>query len=65
MQGDSAAAEALHEVLPKLHQIAIRELKRERYVAPLSVWLGFYALASLAMRRVLASQRARWTVVVA
>jgi RNA polymerase sigma factor (TIGR02999 family) len=75
MQGDSAVVEALlHEVLPKLHQIAIRELKRERYVAPLSkteliheVWLGslskggwqirdqghFYALASLAMRRVL------------
>ncbi len=75
MQGDSAVVEALlHEVLPKLHQIAIRELKRERYVAPLSkteliheVWLSnlsrggwqirdrghFYALASLAMRRVL------------
>jgi len=75
MQGDSAVVEALlREVLPKLHQIALRELKRERYVAPLSkteliheVWLGslskggwqirdqghFYALASLAMRRVL------------
>ena len=75
MQGDSAVVESLlREVLPKLHQIALRELKRERYVAPLSkteliheVWLGslskggwqirdqghFYALASLAMRRVL------------
>ena len=48
MQGDSAVVEALlREVLPKLHQIALRELKRERYVAPLSkteliheVWLG-------------------------
>jgi RNA polymerase sigma factor (TIGR02999 family) len=75
MQGDSEVVESLlREVLPKLHQIALRELKRERYVAPLSkteliheVWLGslskggwqirdqghFYALASLAMRRVL------------
>src|SRR5580700_11157118 len=75
MQGDSAVVEALlREVLPKIHQIALRELKRERYVAPLSkteliheVWLSslsrggwqirdqghFYALASLAMRRVL------------
>src|SRR3984957_14281693 len=75
MQGDSAVVESLlREVLPKLHQIALRELKRERYVAPLSkteliheVWLSslskggweirdqghFYALASLAMRRVL------------
>lgn len=75
MHGDAAAAEALlREVLPKLHEIAVRELKRERYMAPLSkteliheVWLTnlskggwqirdqghFYALASLAMRRVL------------
>jgi len=75
MQGDTAAADALlREVLPKLHQIAIRELKRERYMAPLTkteliheAWLSnlskggwqihdqghFYALASLAMRRVL------------
>ncbi|MGA2133838.1 MAG: ECF-type sigma factor [Bryobacteraceae bacterium] len=75
MQGDAAAADALlREVLPKLHEIAVRELKRERYMAPLSkteliheVWLAnlskggwqindqghFYALASLAMRRVL------------
>jgi RNA polymerase sigma factor (TIGR02999 family) len=75
MQGDAAAADALlREVLPKLHEIAVRELKRERYMAPLSkteliheVWLSnlskggwqindqghFYALASLAMRRVL------------
>jgi len=57
-----------------LHQIAVRELRRERYVAPLSptelineVWLRslrkggwqinsrehFYAIAALAMRRVL------------
>jgi RNA polymerase sigma factor (TIGR02999 family) len=45
--GDREIAEAiLREVLPKLHQIAVRELRRERYVAPLSptelineVWL--------------------------
>ncbi|HVN06132.1 MAG TPA: ECF-type sigma factor [Bryobacteraceae bacterium] len=75
MQGNQSAADALlREVLPKLHEIAARELKRERYLAPLSkteliheVWLSnlskggweihdrghFYALASLAMRRVL------------
>ncbi|HTR37964.1 MAG TPA: ECF-type sigma factor [Bryobacteraceae bacterium] len=75
MQGDAQAADALlEEVLPKLHEIAIRELKRERYVAPLTkteliheVWLTnlskggwqirdrghFFALASLAMRRIL------------
>ena len=75
MNGDMAAADALlRELLPKLHEIAVRELKRERYMAPLSkteliheVWLSnlskggwqirdqghFYALASLAMRRVL------------
>ena len=75
IRGDAAAADALlREVLPKLHEIAVRELKRERYMAPLSkteliheVWLTsmskggwqihdqghFYALASLAMRRVL------------
>jgi len=75
MSGDRSVTDALlHDVLPKLHQIAIRELKRERYMAPLSkteliheVWIGslskggwhihdqghFYALASLAMRRVL------------
>src|SRR5580692_340503 len=73
--GDREIAEAiLREVLPTLHQIAIRELSRERYVAPLSptelineVWLRslgrggwqinsrehFYAVAALAMRRVL------------
>src|SRR5579862_9149467 len=73
--GDRAIAEAvLREVLPRLHQIAVRELRRERYVAPLSptelineVWLRnlrkggwqinsrehFYAIAALAMRRVL------------
>jgi RNA polymerase sigma factor (TIGR02999 family) len=45
--GDREMAEAvLREVLPKLHQIAARELHRERFVAPLSpteliheVWL--------------------------
>jgi RNA polymerase sigma factor (TIGR02999 family) len=74
-KGDREVAEVvLREVLPKLHQIAIRELRRERYVAPLSptelineVWLRslrkggwqvnsrdhFYAIASVAMRRVL------------
>jgi len=75
MKGNKAVADALlREVLPRLHEIAVRELKRERYMAPLSkteliheVWLSsiskggwqihdqghFYALASLAMRRVL------------
>lgn len=75
MQGDTAAADALlREVLPKLRDIALRELKRERYVAPLSrtelineLWVSnlakggwqirdqgqFYALACLAMRRIL------------
>src|SRR5450755_3636153 len=75
MQGNQSVVDALlREVMPKLHQIAVRELKRERYMAPLSkteliheVWLStlskggwqihdqghFYALASLAMRRVL------------
>jgi RNA polymerase sigma factor (TIGR02999 family) len=73
--GDREIAEAVfREVLPKLHQIAVRELRRERYVAPLEptelineVWLRslrkggwhinsrghFYAIAALAMRRVL------------
>jgi RNA polymerase sigma factor (TIGR02999 family) len=73
--GDREIAEGiLREILPTLHQIAVRELRRERYVAPLSptelineVWLRslrkggwqinsrehFYAIAALAMRRVL------------
>jgi RNA polymerase sigma factor (TIGR02999 family) len=73
--GDREVAETvLRRVMPKLHQIAIRELRRERYVVPLSptelineVWLRslrkggwqissrdhFYAIAALAMRRVL------------
>lgn len=73
--GEKDVAEAvLRQVLPKLHQIAVRELRRERYIAPLSptelineVWLRslhrggwkissrqhFYAIAALAMRRVL------------
>jgi RNA polymerase sigma factor (TIGR02999 family) len=75
MRGDSAVADALlREVLPKLHDIAVRELRKEHYIAPLSkteliheVWLRslskrgwqvrdrghFFALASLAMRRIL------------
>lgn len=75
MQGDSTVVDALlDEVLPKLREIAFRELKRERYMAPISrtelvheVWISalskgvwsirdrghFYALISLAMRRVL------------
>jgi RNA polymerase sigma factor (TIGR02999 family) len=75
MHGDTAAVDALlDEVLPKLREIALRELKRERYFAPVSkteliseLWVRnlsrggwqirdqghFYALASLAMRRVL------------
>jgi RNA polymerase sigma factor (TIGR02999 family) len=37
MQGDTTVTDTLlGEVLPKLHAIAIRELKRERYMAPLS-----------------------------
>jgi hypothetical protein len=81
MQGDRAAADALlREVLPRLRDIAVRELKRERYVAPLSktelineLWVShlskggwqirdqghFYALASLAMRRVLVDMAER------
>jgi RNA polymerase sigma factor (TIGR02999 family) len=73
--GEREIAEAvLRQVLPKLHEIAVRELRRERYIAPLSptelineVWLRslrkggweinnrehFYAIAALAMRRVL------------
>src|ERR1035437_3528305 len=78
MQGNQSVVDALlREVLPKLHEIAVRELKRERYMAPLSkteliheVWLTslskggwqirdqghFYALASLAMGRVLVAR---------
>lgn len=45
--GDREIAEAvLREILPRLHQIAVRALKRERYIAPLEptelineVWL--------------------------
>jgi DNA-directed RNA polymerase specialized sigma24 family protein len=81
MQGDSTVVDALlDEVLPKLREIAFRELKRERYMAPLSktelvheVWISalsrgvwnirdrghFYALISLAMRRVLVDMPAR------
>jgi len=73
--GDRDIAEAiLRETLPRLHQIAARELRRERYLAPLDptelineVWMRslskggwlinnrehFYAIAGLAMRRVL------------
>ncbi len=75
MQGDKSVVDKLlSEILPKLHEIALRELKRERYAPPVSkteliheVWLRslskggwqvkdrghFYALASLAVRRVL------------
>jgi RNA polymerase sigma factor (TIGR02999 family) len=75
MQGDTVVADALlGEVMPKLREIALRALKREKYVAPLSkteliseLWVSnlskggwkirdqghFYALASLAMRRIL------------
>jgi RNA polymerase sigma factor (TIGR02999 family) len=74
-QGDARVAEVvLREVLPKLHEIAVRELRREHQIAPLSpteliheAWMRslrkggwqissrqhFYAVASLAMRRVL------------
>jgi RNA polymerase sigma factor (TIGR02999 family) len=75
MRGDSSVIESLlREVLPRLYEIAARELKKERYLAPVSkteliqeIWVRslskggweihdrghFYALASLAMRRVL------------
>jgi len=75
MRGDLGVVDSLlQDILPTLHEIAVRELKRERYMAPVSkteliheVWLRnlskggwqindqghFYALASLAMRRVL------------
>jgi RNA polymerase sigma factor (TIGR02999 family) len=75
MRGDAAVVDdLLVEVLPHLHEIAIRELRRERFREPLSkteliheVWVSslskggwevrdqghFYALTSLAMRRVL------------
>jgi RNA polymerase sigma factor (TIGR02999 family) len=75
MRGDAAAAnDLLREVMPKLREIALRQLRLERCVAPLTktelineLWLSslskggwqirdqghFYALASLAMRRVL------------
>ena len=74
-QGNQGGADALlREIFPKLHEIAVRELSRERYVAAVSateliqeIWLRnisraswqigsrahFYAIASLAMRRVL------------
>jgi hypothetical protein len=36
MQSDRSAVDSLlREVLPTLYQIAVRELKRERYMAPL------------------------------
>jgi hypothetical protein len=37
LQGDRAAVDVLlREVLPKLHEIALREVNRERYIAPVS-----------------------------
>lgn len=75
MQGDVGVANSLlQEILPALHEIAARELRREHGASPLSkteliheLWLAnlaqgtwqlvnrghFFALASLAMRRVL------------
>jgi RNA polymerase sigma factor (TIGR02999 family) len=75
MRGDTAVADVLlREILPKLREIAVRTLNRERYIAPLTkteliseLWVSnlgkggweihdrghFYALASLAMRRIL------------
>ncbi len=75
MQGDTSSADALlREVLPRLQEIALRELKMERHLAPVTsteliseLWVTnlsrggwqiqdrghFYALASLAMRRIL------------
>jgi RNA polymerase sigma factor (TIGR02999 family) len=74
-EGDREFAETVFsELFPKLHEIAVRELKRERFIAPVcpselinEVWLRnlrkggwqiqnrehFYAIASVAMRRVL------------
>jgi RNA polymerase sigma factor (TIGR02999 family) len=75
MRGDATVVDSLlDDILPQLHEIAIRELRRERYAAPVSkteliheLWIRslaeggwqirnqghFYALISLAMRRVL------------
>jgi RNA polymerase sigma factor (TIGR02999 family) len=77
-EGDvTAVEELLDEILPTLHEIAARELKREYVLAQLSkteliheIWLAnlakggwqvdnrghFFALASLAMRRILIDQ---------
>jgi RNA polymerase sigma factor (TIGR02999 family) len=74
-EGDPGNVDALlREILPKLREVAARELHRERHQAPVSpteliheIWLRnlskagwtirdrghFYAIASLAMRRVL------------
>lgn len=79
--GNAAYAdELLRQVLPKLREIAGRELRRERHYTPLSpteliheVWIRnlsranwtvrdqshFYAIASLAMRRVLTDMARR------
>src|SRR5579862_7825025 len=70
----SAGEDLLREILPRLRQVALSALNRERYAAPFSqteliheLWIRslgkggwqiqdrghFYALASVAMRRIL------------
>jgi RNA polymerase sigma-70 factor, ECF subfamily len=69
------AEEVLREVLPRLHQIAVRELRRERYMAPLDpteliheVWMknirkGGWKLESREHFYAIAGQAMRWVLV--
>jgi RNA polymerase sigma factor (TIGR02999 family) len=74
--GDRDIAEAvLREVLPRLHQIAVRELNRERFMAPLDpteliheVWMknirkGGWKLESREHFYAIAGQAMRWVLV--
>ena len=74
--GDREIAEAvLREVLPRLHQIAVRELRRERYMAPLDptelineVWMrslrkGGWQLENREHFSAIAGQAMRWVLV--
>jgi RNA polymerase sigma factor (TIGR02999 family) len=69
------AEEVLREVLPRLHKIAVRELRRERFMAPLDptelineVWLknlakGGWQIASREHFYAIAGQAMRWVLV--
>jgi RNA polymerase sigma-70 factor, ECF subfamily len=74
--GDREMAEAvLREVLPRLHQIAVRELRRERYMAPLEptelineVWIrnlsrGGWKIDGREHFYAIAAQAMRWVLV--